>query len=92
MSKLKLIFLAIPLSFIFNVNINAQSAGMVEEVVVTAQKKEESLQDTPIALTAISESTINDLDIKNGIDLNGIAPNVFLMRMPANNTGMTAAI
>lgn len=92
MSKLRLVFLAIPLTFIFNVNINAQSAGVIEEVVVTAQKKEESLQKTPIALTAISESTINDLDIKNGIDLNGIAPNVFLMQMPANNTGMTAAI
>ena len=92
MSKLRLVFLAIPLTFIFNVNINAQSAGVIEEVVVTAQKKEESLQETPIALTAISESTINDLDIKNGIDLNGIAPNVFLMQMPANNTGMTAAI
>ena len=92
MSKLKLIFLAIPLSFFFNTNLHAQSPGVIEEVVVTAQKKEESLQDTPIALTAISESTINDLDIKNGIDLNGIAPNVFLMQMPANNTGMTAAI
>ena len=60
MSKLKLIFLAIPLSFIFNVNINAQSTGMLEEVVVTAQKREESLQDAPIAITAITESTIDD--------------------------------
>jgi len=58
MSKFKIVFLAIPLTFLFNLNLNAQSAGMLEEVVVTAQKKEENLQDAPIAITAITESTI----------------------------------
>jgi iron complex outermembrane receptor protein len=90
-SNFKIFVCALPALFLFNPLLFAD-VGVIEEVVITAQKKEESLQDTPIALTAISESTINDLDIKNGIDLNGIAPNVFLMRMPANNTGMTAAI
>ena len=47
----------------------------IEEVVVTARKVEESSQDVPIAITAISaelsNSTIRDL-----VDLNGFAPNV----------------
>jgi iron complex outermembrane receptor protein len=92
MSKLKLIFLAIPLSFIFNVNINAQSTGMLEEVVVTAQKREESLQDAPIAITAITESTIDDLDIANVVDLAGMAPNVHIINTPSNNTAATIAM
>jgi iron complex outermembrane receptor protein len=92
MSKLKLIFLAIPLSFIFNVNVNAQSTGMLEEVVVTAQKREESLQDTPIAITAITESTIDDLDIANVVDLAGMAPNVHIINTPSNNTAATIAM
>ena len=92
MSKLKLIFLAIPLSFIFNVNIHAQSTGMLEEVVVTAQKREESLQDAPIAITAITESTIDDLDIANVVDLAGMAPNVHIINTPSNNTAATIAM
>ncbi|WP_372779069.1 hypothetical protein, partial [Litorivivens sp.] len=34
------------------------SKPMLEEVVVTAQKKEESLQDTPIALDAFGEEAL----------------------------------
>ena len=59
--------MALPLAFALN--INAQSVGVLEEVVVTAQKKEENLQETPIAITAITESTIDDLDLANIVDL-----------------------
>ena len=45
-------------------SMEVRSVGGIEEVVVTAQKREQSLQDTPIALTAITASTIEDLDIK----------------------------
>ena len=41
----------------FAFNATAQSS-MLEEVVVTAQKKEETLQDAPIAITALTASTI----------------------------------
>ena len=91
MNKLsKLTFLAIPLTFIFNVN--AQSVGMLEEVVVTAQKRVENLQNTPIAITAITESTIDDLDIANVVDLAGLAPNVHIINTPSNNTSATIAM
>ena len=42
-------------------SMEVRSVGGIEEVVVTAQKREQSLQDTPIALTAITASTIEDL-------------------------------
>ena len=47
----------------------------IEEVVVTARKQEESSQDVPIAMTAISEQLENST-IRNLTDLNGFAPNV----------------
>jgi iron complex outermembrane receptor protein len=90
MSNFRIGFLVLPL--IFALNVNAQAVGMLEEIVVTAQKKEESLQDTPIALTAISESAIEDLDIANVVDLAGMAPNVHIINTPSNNTAATIAI
>ena len=90
MSNFRYIFMALPLVFAFNVN--AQSAGVLEEVVVTAQKKEENLQDTPIAITAITESTIEDLNLANVVDLAGMAPNVHIINTPSNNTAATIAM
>jgi len=90
MSNFRLIFMALPL--VLALNVNAQSVGVLEEVVVTAQKKEENLQDTPIAVTAITESVIDDLDIANVVDLAGMAPNVHIINTPSNNTAATIAI
>ena len=90
MSNLKLALFALPLAL--TLNINAQSFGELEEVVVTAQKKEENLQDTPIAITAITESTIDDLDLANVVDLAGMAPNVHIINTPSNNTAATIAM
>ena len=90
MSNFRIGFMVLPL--IFALNVNAQAVGMLEEIVVTAQKKEESLKDTPIALTAITESAIEDLDIANVVDLAGMAPNVHIINTPSNNTAATIAI
>ena len=90
MSNFRLIFMALPL--VFALNVNAQSVGVLEEVVVTAQKKEENLQDAPIAITAITESTIDDLDLANVVDLAGMAPNVHIINTPSNNTAATIAM
>ena len=90
MSNFRYIFMALPLAFA--ISVNAQSAGVLEEVVVTAQKKEENLQDTPIAITAITESTIDDLNLANVVDLAGMAPNVHIINTPSNNTAATIAM
>ena len=90
MSNLKFVLFALPL--VFALNVNAQSSVVLEEVVVTAQKKEENLQDTPIAITAITASTIDDLDIANVVDLAGMSPNVHIINTPSNNTAATIAI
>ncbi len=89
MNRIKTIFYALPI--VFALNITAQTSGL-EEVVVTAQKKEENLQDAPIAVTAITASTIDDLDLTNIVDLAGMAPNVHIINTPSNNTAATIAI
>ena len=39
--------------------LSGQALAQLEEVVVTAQKKVESLQDTPLSVVAFSESVIH---------------------------------
>ena len=54
----------------------AEDTGGLEEIVVTAQKREQSLQDVPVAVTAISQASLETNRITSVQDLNGIAPNV----------------
>ena len=48
----------------------------LEEVIVTARRRVESLQETPVAVTALDADTLRDAGIKNLADLNQIAPNI----------------
>jgi hypothetical protein len=49
--------------------IPAQSQnGVMEEVVVSAQKREENLQDTAIAISAFSSDMLDDLNIVDSSD------------------------
>ncbi|HEY0682325.1 MAG TPA: TonB-dependent receptor [Steroidobacter sp.] len=53
-----------------------RQAGALEEVVVTARKREESLQDTPIAISAFSAAALERQQITSTEDLDQIAPNL----------------
>lgn len=54
----------------------AMAQLMLEEVVVTAQKREQSLQDVPIAVAAMSGEKVNDNGIVNLEELTLYIPNV----------------
>ncbi len=58
----------------------------LEELVVTAQRREESLQSTPVAVTAISTEDLAAKQIANVLDLQYAAPNLSL----ATNTGTSS--
>ena len=49
----------------------------IEEVVVTARKQEESAQDIPIAITALTAELENS-SVRNLTDINGYSPNVIV--------------
>ncbi len=51
----------------------------IEEVVVTARKRAESLQDVPIAITAFTETTIERAGIERPADFISLMPNVTIV-------------
>lgn len=56
----------------------AQSAGgaVVEELVVTAQKREENIQDVPVAVTAFTTKKLEELNVNNFDDYVKFLPSV----------------
>lgn len=44
------------------------------EIVVTAQHREELLQEVPIAITAFDADTLQNMRVTNALDLNNVAP------------------
>jgi len=60
-------------------------AQTLEEVIVTAQKREQSLQDVPVAITAFGESDVERLNAKELADLQYSSPNLFIDQANRNN-------
>ena len=52
------------------------SGGALEEIVVTARKRAENLQDTPISISAFSSESLQRRQINSTDDLDKIAPNL----------------
>jgi iron complex outermembrane recepter protein len=48
----------------------------LEEVVVTARKREETLQETPVAVSAFTGETLDELGLRTISDLTRVVPNV----------------
>jgi len=69
----------------------AQTAGL-EEMVVTAQKREQSLQEAPIAISAFSSEALEQQGIEDIQELSGLVPNVMFNASPSSTTGATVAI
>ena len=52
------------------------SAQMVQEIIVTAEKREASLKDTSIAITAMGSDQLKDLNILSQQDVANFTPNM----------------
>ena len=64
-----------------------QPSATLEEIIVTARKREEPLQDTPVAVTALSGESLDRIFATDTMDLNLRAPNVQVhSSFGANNT------
>ena len=63
------------------------ASAQLEEVLVTAERKEASVQDVPLAVSAYSEEMIERLQIDDTLDLINVVPNLF----GGNNTGLGTA-
>jgi iron complex outermembrane receptor protein len=64
----------------------------VEEILVTARKRSESIQDVPVAVTALSVEQVERGNIQRVQDLEKLAPNVEMYDMAFGGGGMSASI
>lgn len=66
---------------------SAQENDQVEEVIVTAQKKSENLQDVPISVTNLSSDDLESLNIRDFYDYVNQLPSVqAIQRRPGDGT------
>ena len=62
-----------------------QAQPMLEEVIVTAQKRAESLQDVPISVSAVSGQAMDDGNITNLESLTTLVPNFSMNQSGISN-------
>ncbi|MEC8822032.1 MAG: Plug domain-containing protein, partial [Pseudomonadota bacterium] len=55
---------------------SADSSFVVEEIVVTARKRQENMQDVPGAISAFSRETLQEAGVDNIIELENLTPNI----------------
>ena len=67
------------------------NAGL-EEVIVTARKRAESLQDVPVAVTALTAGMIERGNINSVVEVAKLAPNVELIAQPFAGAALAASI
>ena len=64
----------------------------LEEVIVTARKRIESMQEVPVAVTAISAEELRRSSIRNLQDIQGFVPNLLIDKVTALPGGAAIAI
>ena len=70
----------------------AAQGGLLEEVVVTARKREEGLQDAPIAVSAFSGESLEFRGVTEIGKLDQFTPNLVLNKSPTNSGVTNAAV
>ena len=70
----------------------AQKTTTLESVKVTARKREETLQDVPVAVTAFTADSLDKLNIQDLGDLGTQVPNMTIYAARGSNTTITAYI
>ncbi|MBY0421227.1 MAG: hypothetical protein K2Q06_02905, partial [Parvularculaceae bacterium] len=58
--------------------------AQVDEIIVSAERRQESIQDVPIAVTAFQPQDLEERQITEPLDLINYVPNVY----GSNNTGL----
>ncbi len=69
----------------FAASVNAEDGRMLEEVIVTAEKRSENVQDVPISIAVVSAEEISALNIFDFIETAQLTPGISL------NSGLQAA-
>lgn len=70
---------------------SSRQATGLEEVIVTARRRDESLANVPIAVTAISAEQLNERQVRTDSDLQLVVPGLTIRQTQGNNS-LTYAI
>lgn len=71
---------------------SAMAQSQIEEVIVTAQKRQEKLQEVPLSITAISGAQLETRGIEGVANLNSLAPNMMFRANPGNDLISTVSL
>lgn len=66
----------------------AKSRQTLEAVTVTAQRKQQKLQDVPAAVTALTAAALESLQVQSASDLSRLVPNVKFDAVTAGSTAL----
>ena len=58
----------------------ADLQGSVEEIIVTAQRREESIQDVPLSVQAFTGAALEQAGVDGALDLPRLVPNLNIAR------------
>lgn len=72
--------------------LSQETALVLEEIIVTARKRVESMQEVPVAVTAITAEQLRRSSIRNLQDIQGYVPNLLIERVTALPGGAAIAI
>ena len=64
----------------------------IEEIVVTARKRAENLQDTPLAVSAIGGEALESLGVVDTNDISALAPNAYFTQTSGGTANLALAI
>lgn len=85
--------LCAPLTYAQETPADAQAEqGTLDAIVVTARKREETLQDVPVAVTAFTADSLDKLNVEDLSDLDAQVPNLTIYAARGSSSTVTAYI
>ncbi|MEZ5737880.1 MAG: TonB-dependent receptor, partial [Novosphingobium sp.] len=85
--KIKYLLGTAPVALAVAVTGSSAAYAQVGEIVVTAERREESLQDTKISITALDSRAVQELGITEYTGIANIAPNLSMQDIPTSFGG-----
>ncbi|WP_313106074.1 TonB-dependent receptor plug domain-containing protein, partial [Brevundimonas sp.] len=64
----------------------------IDDVVVTARRRQERLQEVPLAVTALSQEVLEEKGVRDANDLGQVAPGLSVQNTTANRNNITYSI
>lgn len=81
-NKLKVLSIAVPLALASAIS---QAQGPMEEIIVTASKRAQTLQEVPIAVSVTTAQTIEQAEIRDVLDLQSVVPSLRVSQLQNSN-------